>query len=123
MENEACPTLYILVNGDIELSKGKIANQVSHLTMQIAEEMFTRQYEVFPPAEIDVKFATWIKNQVTIVLRSSADQLIEWAASHPHARSYFESDIGRRIPEGTLTALAFLPGSISKRELHNYKLL
>ena len=107
------PVMYILVNSDLNMGKGKIAAQVGHVVQAIVEELCTKNNSTY---------REW-KNSgsAKIVLKASRDE-IEKHISLPNARHVI--DEGRtQIPAGSLTVLGFLPSRDMADILAKYKLL
>jgi peptidyl-tRNA hydrolase len=61
------------------------------------------------------------KNCAKIVLKANAKQMYE-LSQHDSARSINDNGL-TQVPENSLTAVAFFPGSLAKDDVKDYKLL
>jgi peptidyl-tRNA hydrolase len=115
--------VYILVNHDLSMSTGKVANQVAHAVQQMVTTMITRRYEVYPPTASDISYRTWENNPTKIVLRCGEEELTEQWASRSDAIVWTDDDGDTKVPPGSLTVVLFPPGTFSDTPFAHLKLL
>lgn len=113
--------MYIFVNTDLKMKPGKIASQVGHAVQLVIEDIMIDMYESNKVPEKVTKYLNWKKNCVKIVLKANAKQMYE-LSQHDSAR-YIIDDGATQVPENSLTAVAFFPGSLTKDDVKDYKLL
>ena len=112
--------MYIFVNSDLNMSKGKIAAQCCHIVGIITEEIIRQGYEIYPPPKTYFDYMKW-KNQCTkIILRATTEQL-NTLMKLQNARHFIDN--GERLPENALTVVGFFPGSDISDRVKEYKLL
>ena len=106
--------MYIIVNNDLGMQKGKIASQVGHVVALWVEQMLTSNKALY--------FKWKSTGQKKIVLKTSQTEL-EQLMKHSDAK--FIIDAGRtQIPEHSLTVVGFLPCYTSAdSRFEKYKLL
>lgn len=112
--------MYIFVNSDLDLTKGRACAQVGHVVMLITDELVRDGYETFPPSENYINYMKWKNNCTKIVLKATTDQLIE-LKNKPNARYFIDS--GERLGVNSLTCVGFFPGSLTDDFVKDYKLL
>lgn len=96
--------MYLIVNNDLKMGKGKIAAQVGHVVGDIIEYLTnnpTKEYEI------------WKKSgHAKIVLKATESQILELCDIE---ESFFVRDQGRtQIPKDSLTVVGFPPVYKSK---------
>ena len=118
--------MYIFVNNDLKMDKGKIASQVGHAVQHIVDDILTNYYAGFNTyKQIYEDYTIW-KNYngcVKIILKATFEQLL---ALKELSGSTFVIDAGKtQIDPGSLTVVAFYPKSSKKmeNEFSKYKLL
>ena len=103
--------MYIVVNSDLKMGKGKIAAQVAHSACRV-----TRFLDFLP--ERPVYYHQWLNySEPKIVLKASEEKmqaLLKEHCIHTNTDSktwcFHTIDAGRtQIPSGSLTTLAFRP--------------
>lgn len=104
------PKMYIIINSDLNMEKGCIAAQVSHITHIIIEELVRNGYEKFPPSQEYMTFMKWKKCSTTIVLKAGESQLKE-LLNMKNARAFYESGQTTQVAEGSLTVIGFFPST------------
>lgn len=113
--------MYIFVNKDLNMTKGKTCSQVAHLTQTIVEEIIRTGYETYPVPESYFTYMKWRTNCTKIILGASEEQLkeiIKW----PESR-YIIDDGQTQVNPGSLTCVGFPPNSKMKEIVKDYKLL
>ena len=119
-EQLSLPVMYIFINSDLKMDKGKLTAQACHVTNLITENIIREAYEITPPSKVYFTYMKW-KNQCTkIILKATTSELLE-LMKLPGATSFIDS--GSRIPDNSLTAVGFPPSSDLEEIVKNYKLL
>jgi PTH2 family peptidyl-tRNA hydrolase len=105
-------TMYILINSDLGMGKGKIAAQVGHVVGMLTERMMQR----------DDSYITWKQTgHKKIVLKATQEELMQFM--HDPTAEYI-LDAGRtQIPENSLTVVGFLPSCKNWKMFTGFKLL
>jgi len=114
--------MYIIVNNDLVMGKGKIASQVGHVVGLLTEKCMQSIYEN-ADLKVTKDYLDWKRYYGTkkIVLKGSELQLKE-LLHHPNALHIYDS--GRtQIPDNSLTVVGFLPSSTNSDMFRGYKLL
>ncbi len=126
LENENI-VMYIFINNDLHMEKGKIAAQCSHATQHVIEEIILQHYNCKKEESLKIKdnYIDWKRNHgsAKIVLKATQGDLEE-LMNLP--KSTYIRDAGRtQIAPNSLTCVAFYPSK--KSELihitQKYKLL
>jgi peptidyl-tRNA hydrolase len=115
-------TMYIIVNESLNMSKGKIASQVGHVTECIAERLIKGMHETSKPQKKFIDYIKYSKSgRKKIVLKAPQDDII--ALSKEDDAEYI-IDAGRtEIEPGSMTVVAFFPSNTNKERFKKYKLL
>ena len=114
------PTFYIFVNSDLELSKGQLMAQISHITQVIVEDLVKKCYDVFPTTKECIDYMKWKIVPVTVVLKATTNQFQD-LIKMPGAQGFIDS--GNRIPNDSLTVVGFYPTDTMGEVVKGYKLL
>lgn len=114
------PVLYIFINSDLDLSKGRIGSQCSHITQVIIEELVRKGYECHPSPKECLDYMRWKQNPKTIILKATFQQLQE-IMKRPNAQYFIDS--GDRIPDKSLTCVGFFPSGEMEDFVKDYKLI
>ena len=116
--------MYIFVNNDLKMEKGKIASQVGHGVASVIQQLEQWCYEVAYPPEYCTKYKIWNKTgHAKLVLKATQEQMIK-LTEYPNARHII--DQGRtQIESNSLTVVAFFPEYKKKMKsiTEGYKLL
>lgn len=104
--------MYILINNDLGMEKGKIAAQAGHVVQHIIEKIVFNHYQSKNDESLRIKadYIEWKKHHgsAKIILKASQRD-IENLMSLPNAT--YVMDAGRtQVDAGSLTALGFYPG-------------
>lgn len=118
MDNK--PIFYIFVNGDLNMTKGQIGPQISHITHIIIEELVIKCYEEQPPSKECMNYMKWKMNPITIILKATTIQLQE-LMKQSNARYFIDGT--DRIPANSLTCVGFFPNHDMDEIVKGYKLL
>ena len=114
--------MYILVNDDLKMGKGKIASQVGHVVGLITEEIIRKSYEMTKIPDCYLRYIQWKNNGHTkIILKASCDQITSFIGQ---SESVYIIDAGKtQIAPDSLTVIGFYPSAEIKNKFKNYKLL
>jgi len=123
-ENEI--KMYILVNSDLDMGKGKIAAQVGHVVGVIVEEIIRNSYEV-PTKESMIDFQyyqKWIKNDAftKIVLRATEDELRQLLNTEKKCRYIIDASRTHNSSRD-LTVVGFFPRDDMEERMSKFRLL
>lgn len=113
--------MYILVNSDLNMSPGKIASQVAHITQLITDEIVRSGYESRKVPDSYFKYMKWCKCPTKIILKANTSQLKELIRTH-RARYIIDDGI-TEVPKDSLTVIGFYPDGIDNDILKNFKKL
>lgn len=115
--------MYIILNNDLQMNKGKLVSQGCHTVSQITRKL-ERLSISNPNNDICVRYKKWIKNgEAKIILKGNTQQLEELLKL---TETEYVIDAGKtQIPENSLTAVGFYPNFKKNMSdiLSNYKLL
>jgi peptidyl-tRNA hydrolase len=112
------PIMYIFINSDLNLSKGRMIAQACHVTSIIIENIIRQGYEVAPPPPSYFTFMKWRKQCTKIILKATTEQLKELMKLEGAVHFI---DSGDRIPDNSLTVVGFPPSATM--DVKEYKLL
>ena len=115
------PVMYLVVNNDLNMGKGKIAAQVGHAVQNIVEEIIRKGYESRPTPECYFRYMKWKKHAAKIVLKASEEKLLE-LCKHPEARQIID-DGQTQVPANSLTVIGFFPSNELGDMMKDLKLL
>lgn len=115
--------MYVLVNNDLGMGKGKIAGQVGHVVGLITEQIIRKSYESTKGVpDCYSRYIRW-KNSghAKIILKATGEQ-IKSLIGEPE--SVHIIDAGRtQIAPNSLTVIGFYPSANLKDKFKEYKLL
>lgn len=111
--------MYIFVNSDLKMTKGKICSQCCHLVMVVTEEIIRQGYEVYPPQESYMTYIKWRTNCTKIILKATTEQLKKLMLME-EARHILDDD---QIEPNSLVVVGFFPSSKMAEIAKDYKLL
>lgn len=114
-------TMYIFINTDLNMKKGRICAQAGHIVHKITAKIIRSSYESNRVTQECINFMKWEKEPTKIVLKATTEQL-NILMKMNGAEHFIDSGLG--IPDNSLTAVGFYPGTNSIEELvKGYKLL
>ncbi len=112
--------MYLLVNNDLKMEKGKIASQVGHCVQHIIESILISYYENKKTKHYN-DYLKWKNGCKKIVLKATQTQL-EYLKNDSNAISIY--DAGKtQIEPNSLTIIGFFPSSSNSKKFEQYKLL
>lgn len=120
--NEEQYYMYILVNDDLKMGKGKIAGQVGHVVGLITEEILKKFYESKKSPDCYQRYIKW-KNtgHAKIILKATQEQIKSFVEN---PETMYILDAGKtQIAPNSLTVLGFFPSATLKEQFKNFKLL
>ena len=115
--------MYVFVNDDLKMGKGKIAGQVAHVVGLITEEIIRESYETTKGVpDCYTRYMVWkATGHAKVILKASQKQ-IESMIGEPE--TMYIRDAGRtQIAPNSLTVLGFFPSANLKEKFKDYKLL
>jgi peptidyl-tRNA hydrolase len=122
MEENDDYTMYIIVNNDLNMGKGKLCSQVGHAVEMVTQRIMQNFYETNKTKEQIAKYIKYSNSGRKKIVLKASQQDLEIYAKESDAE--YVIDAGRtQIPEGSLTAVAFLPSNNNKERFKNLKLL
>jgi peptidyl-tRNA hydrolase len=120
-KNEESIVMYILVNNDLQMGKGKIASQVGHVVGQIVEEIIINKKKQPQNYELYQKWST-NHGHIKIVLKATTNDLLTLIETENKCK--YIIDAGRtQIEPNSLTVVGFYPRSDMREKLSKFKLL
>lgn len=120
--NQLLPVLYVVINNDLNMGKGKIAAQVGHVVETIIEELVRAEMSSSKKKSFLDDYQSWKYNgRAKIVLKGTTQELQELCMIDG---ARYVRDAGKtQIEAGSLTAVGFFPSRTKKELLKNFKLL
>jgi PTH2 family peptidyl-tRNA hydrolase len=117
--------MYIFINSDLKMEKGKTASQVGHVVQFLTEEIIRMGYETSGgPPDAYLRYMRWrASGCAKIVLKATQEQL-ELLLKKPE--THYIVDAGRtQIAPNSLTVVGFFPRLKSEMSdiVAGYKLL
>jgi PTH2 family peptidyl-tRNA hydrolase len=114
-------TMYIIINNDINMTKGKIASQVGHAVQDIIENLLDSYYVSKKCTEKYNNYKKWKTGCKKIILKANHNDLINLIKNYDCVPIY---DAGKtQIEPNSLTCIAFYPSNTNYKLFTNYKLL
>jgi len=107
--------MYILVNSDLNMGKGKLASQVGHVVGEITEEIIRKSYESGKGIpDCYLRYAKWKKTGTCKIILKASEEQIKSLIREPE--SVYIIDAGRtQIAPDSLTVIGFYP-SVNLKE-------
>lgn len=115
--------MYVLVNDDLKMGKGKIAGQVGHVVGLITEEIIRKSYETSKGIpDCYKRYMMWKSTGHAKVILKATQEQIEAMIGEPE--SIYIRDSGKtQIAPNSMTVLGFYPSAILKNKFKDFKLL
>lgn len=106
---------YFVVNSELNMSTGKIAAQVAHVTTLITKDFLLNEQQILNQEDIQLFYKWLINNQTKIILKAKEKDLLKLIEQG----FYYIRDLGKtEIPEGSLTVVGLPP--MRKSEAKQY---
>jgi peptidyl-tRNA hydrolase len=113
------PIFYLIINSDLQMSRGQINAQLVHITQIIVEECVKMSYEFQSPSKELMDYMKWKILPTTIILKANTTQLKE-LIKLKNCRGFYDS--GNRIKDESLTVVGFLPSDNLNEIVKDFKL-
>lgn len=118
--------MYIIINNDLNMAKGKIASQTAHISGIIADEILRSALSNPTKEQLDdyKLYDKWMKDDMykKIVLKASEKQLLEFIKTEKKCRYVIDAGLTQIAPN-SLTVVGFFPRNDLKDKFKNFKLL
>lgn len=115
--------MYIIINGDLKMSPGKMIAQCCHIVQIITDELVRDGYENYPPSINYINYMKWCKNCTKIILKATEEQLKKLMTNNNNVRCFYDNGITTQVKPGSLTVIGFFPASPVDQLIHNLKLV
>ena len=118
--------MYILVNTDLKMEKGKIAGQVGHVVGIITEEIIRKAYESVTPESMQdyQHYKNWIKKDMytKVVLKATEAEMRNIIKTENKCRYIIDAERTQIAPD-SLTVVGFFPRNDLEEKMKGYNLL
>lgn len=115
-------TMYIIINNDLNMNRGKAASQAAHAAEKIAVRVMKTNRESAKPKEFVTNYDKYLQSGSKKIVLKGTQKELETFAKEDDAE--YVIDAGRtEVPSGSLTSVAFLPSNRNKDKFKNFKLL
>ena len=126
MESKKEHYMYILVNDDLKMGKGKIAGQVGHVVGLITDNILTDFYNSKKSeqeaSDTYKKYVQWFNSGSAKIILKATEEQIKSFIGQPE--SAYILDMGKtQIAPNSLTVIGFYPNLNLKEKFKDYKLL
>lgn len=112
--------MYIIINDDLKMQKGKIASQVGHAVQQLIENILEIYSTSKKEKQIYTNYKIWKNGCKKIILKGTHTELLELQIN-PDAVSIY--DAGKtQVEANSLTCVGFYPTN-NTNKFKKYKLL
>lgn len=117
---------FVLVNNDLQMSKGLMSAQVAHVILRMAKDIEAdRMLPEFPKFQTKryQKYQTWLERDVIVVKKASEQEMQDLATELPTGSFCVYKDTGTFIG-GTprITCMACYPGMHDETLFKDFKL-
>lgn len=117
------PSLYILVNQDLKMSRGKVGAQVGHAVQDIVEEAMKATYASARSKRFDLRtYHTWSKSGSRKIVMKGSQKALESHLEDADCVSVRDEGL-TEVDPGSLTVVAWFPCRDGKRRFSGYSLL
>jgi peptidyl-tRNA hydrolase len=114
-------TMYIIINNDLNMGKGKIASQVGHVVQHIIEDLLESYYNSNKIKDKYSNYLKWKNGCKKIVLKASQADLLYCLENYDCVPVY---DLGKtQIEANSLTCVGFYPSNTNSQLFTKFKLL
>jgi PTH2 family peptidyl-tRNA hydrolase len=115
MESKDDYVMYIFVNTDLKMGKGKLAAQVGHVVGEITEYVIRTKHA-------EERYKIWKNTGYTKIVLKATEKELELLMKEDEA--FHIRDLGRtQIAADSLTVVGFLPSNTNKDKFKSYRLL
>jgi len=105
--------MYIIVNSELNLNRGKCAAQSAHIACIITDELVRSGLEAIMngenPSDAYLKYIKWFNSCTKIILKTSEDDLRKLILENPKKCRFFKDQIYENDDRTYLTAIGFFP--------------
>lgn len=118
--------MYIVVNKDLKMGKGKIAAQCCHSACKVVETLLSHKLKGGGIDWTLICFTEWMnKSYAKVVLKASESEMKALINKYDRNCCYTEDEGRTQIPAGSLTSIAFypIPKDEAPSDLRRLKLL
>lgn len=113
--------MYIIINNDLNMAKGKIASQVGHVVQHIIEDILESYYNSKKQTEKYLNYTKWKNGCKKIILKTSQANLLNLIENYNCVPIY---DAGKtQVEPNSLTVIGFYPSNKNYKLFSQYKLL
>ncbi len=116
------PVMYILINNDLNMGKGKIAAQVGHVVEIIIEELVKAELTSTKKKSFLEDYKVWKKTGRAKIVLKATEEEIKQLSQLDGAHCVVDAGL-TQIPSGSMTVVGFLPSSTKKDIFSKFKLL
>lgn len=118
------PSLYILINQDLKMSRGKVGAQIGHAVQEIVEDVMKATYgSSRSRRRFDLRtYFAWSKHGSRKIIMKAPEKVLESHLDDPDAVSIRDEGLSEVDP-GSLTVIAWFPCRDGKRRFAGYSLL
>jgi PTH2 family peptidyl-tRNA hydrolase len=114
--------MYIFVNNDLNMGKGKIAAQVGHIVEIMIEELVKAELTSTKKKSFLEDYNIWKRTGRKKIILKSTDEEIKRLSQLDGAHCVMDAGL-TQIPSGSMTVVGFLPSSTKKDIFSKFKLL
>jgi peptidyl-tRNA hydrolase, PTH2 family len=114
--------MYILVNDDLKMSKGKIGAQIGHVVEMITNKIYKTNYLQDYDKNYKKKYQKYLNSGSKKIILKSTQKEMEIMMNYPD--SIYIIDAGKtQVPVGSMTVMGFYPDDKNKEKFKIFKLL
>jgi peptidyl-tRNA hydrolase, PTH2 family len=115
-------TLYVIVNNDLSMGKGKIAAQVGHVIEKIIERILNTPYVNQNNKNLIDNYKIYSKTGNKKIILKGTQKDLEELCNERDAVHIIDAGM-TQIEAGSLTVVGFLPSNKNKQRFGKFKLL
>ncbi len=114
--------MYIFVNNDLNMGKGKIAAQVGHIVEIMIEELVKAELTSTKKKSFIEDYTIWKRTGRKKIILKATEEEIKQLSQIDGAHCVVDAGL-TQIPSGSMTVVGFLPSSTQKNIFSKFKLL
>lgn len=114
--------MYIFVNNDLNMGKGKIAAQVGHIVEIMIEELVKAELTSTKKKSFLEDYNTWKRTGRKKIILKATEEEIKQLSHLDGAHCVVDAGL-TQIPSGSMTVVGFLPSGTKKDMFGKFKLL